>query len=81
MRPVSRVERVGEHSAVVCHCEYIRPLSASRWSVGMLMPPPKGDHAAKPVDRIQSAVIEAVQDFRGKSPQEDDVTLVVVKLI
>jgi sigma-B regulation protein RsbU (phosphoserine phosphatase) len=39
------------------------------------------DHAAKPVDRIQSAVIEAVQDFRGKSPQEDDVTLVVVKLI
>jgi sigma-B regulation protein RsbU (phosphoserine phosphatase) len=39
------------------------------------------DHAAKPVDRIQSAVIEAVQDFRGKSPQEDDVTLVVVKLV
>ena len=38
-------------------------------------------HAAKPVDRIQSAVIEAVQDFRGKSPQEDDVTLVVVKLV
>jgi serine phosphatase RsbU (regulator of sigma subunit) len=33
------------------------------------------------VDRIQSAVIEAVQDFRGKSPQEDDVTLVVVKLL
>jgi sigma-B regulation protein RsbU (phosphoserine phosphatase) len=39
------------------------------------------DHAAKPVDRIQSAVIEAVQDFRGKSPQEDDVTLVVVQLL
>jgi sigma-B regulation protein RsbU (phosphoserine phosphatase) len=39
------------------------------------------DHAAQPVDRIQSAVIEAVQDFRGESPQEDDVTLVVVKFI
>jgi sigma-B regulation protein RsbU (phosphoserine phosphatase) len=39
------------------------------------------DHAAKPVDRILSAVIEAVQDFRGESPQEDDVTLVVVKLM
>jgi sigma-B regulation protein RsbU (phosphoserine phosphatase) len=39
------------------------------------------DHADQPVDRIQSAVIEAVQDFRGKSPQEDDVTLVVVKLM
>ena len=38
-------------------------------------------HAATPVDRIQSAVIEAVQDFRGESPQEDDITLVVVKLI
>jgi sigma-B regulation protein RsbU (phosphoserine phosphatase) len=38
-------------------------------------------HAATPVDRIQSAVIAAVHDFRGESPQEDDVTLVVVKLI
>src|SRR5271156_6713895 len=42
-------EREGEHSAVVCHCEYIRPLSASRWSVGILIRPPKGDHAARPV--------------------------------
>ena len=25
LRPVSRVERVGEHSAVVCHWLYIRP--------------------------------------------------------
>jgi sigma-B regulation protein RsbU (phosphoserine phosphatase) len=30
---------------------------------------------------IQAAVIEAVQDFRGNAPQEDDVTLVVVKLL
>ena len=33
--------------AVVCHCEYIRPWSAIRWSVGMLMRPPKGAHAAR----------------------------------
>jgi phosphoserine phosphatase RsbU/P len=39
------------------------------------------DHAAAPVERIQSAVIEAVHGFRGESPQEDDVTLVVVKLM
>jgi sigma-B regulation protein RsbU (phosphoserine phosphatase) len=39
------------------------------------------NHADQPVRRIQSAVIEAVQDFRGESPQEDDVTLVVVKLM
>ncbi len=38
-------------------------------------------HADQPVGRIQSAVIEAVQEFRGESPQEDDVTLVVVKLM
>src|SRR5689334_10613439 len=42
-------DRVGEQSAVVCHCEYIRPLSASFCSVGMLIRPPKGDHAARPV--------------------------------
>jgi sigma-B regulation protein RsbU (phosphoserine phosphatase) len=30
---------------------------------------------------IQAAVIEAVQAFRGEAPQEDDVTLVVVKLM
>jgi phosphoserine phosphatase RsbU/P len=39
------------------------------------------NHADQPVRRIQSAVIEAVQNFRGDSPQEDDVTLVVVKLM
>jgi sigma-B regulation protein RsbU (phosphoserine phosphatase) len=39
------------------------------------------DHAAQPVDRIRSAVIEAVHDFRKDLPQEDDVTLVVVKLL
>ena len=49
LRPVRKHERVGEQSAVVCHCEYVRPLSASRCSVGMLMRPPNGDHAARPV--------------------------------
>src|SRR5262245_43086927 len=49
LRPVRNVERVGEQSAVVCHCEYMRPRSASFCSVGMLMPPPNGDHAASPV--------------------------------
>src|SRR5215470_2245958 len=49
LRPVRNVDRVGEHSAVVCHCEYIRPLSASFCSVGILMRPPIGDQAASPV--------------------------------
>ena len=43
------VDRVGEQSAVACHCEYVTPLSASFWSVGMSMRPPKGDHDANPV--------------------------------
>lgn len=38
-------------------------------------------HAEKTAAEIQSAVIDAVQAFRGKAPQEDDVTLVVVKLL
>jgi hypothetical protein len=36
------VERLGEQSAVVCHCAYRKPLSASRCKVGMLIRPPKG---------------------------------------
>jgi sigma-B regulation protein RsbU (phosphoserine phosphatase) len=38
-------------------------------------------HAARSAADIQSAVIAAVQAFRGETPQEDDVTLVVVKLL
>lgn len=38
-------------------------------------------HAGKSAAVIQSAVIDAVQAFRGRAPQEDDVTLVVVKLL
>ena len=49
LRPVRNVERVGEHSAVVCHCEYVRPFAARRSIVGMLIRPPYGDHAACPV--------------------------------
>jgi hypothetical protein len=40
LRPVRKTERVGEHSAVVCHCVYVRPLSASRCIVGIWMRPP-----------------------------------------
>src|SRR5215831_11401161 len=49
------VERVGEQSAHVCHCVYMRPLSASRCSVGMLMRPPYGDHAARPVSSYSTS--------------------------
>jgi sigma-B regulation protein RsbU (phosphoserine phosphatase) len=38
-------------------------------------------NASRSAAGIQSAVIEAVQTFRGQAPQEDDVTLVVVKLM
>jgi sigma-B regulation protein RsbU (phosphoserine phosphatase) len=37
-------------------------------------------NAGKPAAEILSAVIAAVNDFRGEAAQEDDVTLVVVKL-
>ena len=49
LRPVRNVERVGEHSAVVCHCEYVSPLAASRSIVGISIRPPYGDQAAWPV--------------------------------
>jgi len=38
-------------------------------------------NASRSAADIQAAVIEAVQAFRGDAPQEDDVTLVVVKLL
>jgi sigma-B regulation protein RsbU (phosphoserine phosphatase) len=38
-------------------------------------------HARKPAESIQKAVIEALQEFRGAASQEDDITLVVVKLL
>jgi sigma-B regulation protein RsbU (phosphoserine phosphatase) len=38
-------------------------------------------NASRPPADIQAAVIGAVQAFRGEAPQEDDVTLVVVKLL
>ena len=37
-------------------------------------------NAHLPADGIQAAVIRAVQEFRGDAPQEDDLTLVVLKL-
>jgi sigma-B regulation protein RsbU (phosphoserine phosphatase) len=38
-------------------------------------------NASRPAAEIQAAVIAAVQAHRGAAPQEDDVTLVVVKLL
>lgn len=32
-------------------------------------------------DTILSAVIESLQEFKGEAPQEDDVTLVIIKLL
>jgi sigma-B regulation protein RsbU (phosphoserine phosphatase) len=37
-------------------------------------------HAHRPAEHIQAAVLRAVEAFRGDAPQEDDITLVVVKL-
>jgi hypothetical protein len=49
LRPVRKPERVGEHSAVVCHCKYVRPFAARRSIVGISIRPPYGDHDAQPV--------------------------------
>jgi sigma-B regulation protein RsbU (phosphoserine phosphatase) len=38
-------------------------------------------HAAEPAEAIQDAVIDALHEFQGDTPQEDDITLVVVKLL
>jgi sigma-B regulation protein RsbU (phosphoserine phosphatase) len=37
-------------------------------------------NAHLPAEQIQAAVIRAVERFRADGPQEDDITLVVVKL-
>jgi phosphoserine phosphatase RsbU/P len=38
-------------------------------------------YAGESAERIQQAVIEALHQFRGEVPQEDDLTLVVIKLL
>ena len=38
-------------------------------------------HAAQSAEFIQTEVIDTLRDFQGDSPQEDDVTLVVIKLL
>jgi hypothetical protein len=40
LRPVMSVDRVGEQSATVCHCVYVRPFAANLSIVGMLIRPP-----------------------------------------
>src|SRR5271165_6905279 len=41
--------RVGEQRAAVCHCEYLSPLLAIFCRYGILILPPNGDQAARPV--------------------------------
>ena len=38
-------------------------------------------NANKSADVIQNAVLEAISNFRGQAPQEDDITLVVIKVL
>ena len=40
LRPVSRHDRDGEHSAVVCHCANRRPAAAMRSMFGVSIGPP-----------------------------------------
>ena len=39
------------------------------------------ENADKSAEGIQSAVLDAVRKFRGDVPQEDDITLVVIKTV
>ena len=48
LRPVSKADRVGAHSAVVWKRLYFRPFSASRSAVGVAHGPPNALDAAKP---------------------------------
>jgi sigma-B regulation protein RsbU (phosphoserine phosphatase) len=38
-------------------------------------------HGREPAGRIKDALIDTIADFRGRAPQEDDLTLVVVRLL
>jgi sigma-B regulation protein RsbU (phosphoserine phosphatase) len=38
-------------------------------------------NAAKSAQIIQDAVIDALDSFQGDAPQEDDITLVIAKLL
>jgi sigma-B regulation protein RsbU (phosphoserine phosphatase) len=38
-------------------------------------------HAAGSAEAIQNTIIEDLKIFQGKAPQEDDITLVVVKFL
>ena len=39
------------------------------------------EHAHEAAQNIQDAIIAALERFRGDAPQEDDITLVVVKFL
>jgi hypothetical protein len=48
LRPVNRLERVGEHNAVVCQFVYVSPFAASRLMFGVSIIPPHGSIAENP---------------------------------
>src|SRR5215471_15718877 len=48
LRPVSRHERVGEHSAVVWKFVYVSPRPAIRFTFGVSIIPPNGSIAENP---------------------------------
>jgi hypothetical protein len=52
--PVRKRGPVGEQSAVVCHCEYMSPVS-ELLERRHVIPPPNGDQAARPVSGVQNA--------------------------
>ena len=40
-----------------------------------------GNNASRGAEGIRESIIEAVSDFKGKAPQDDDITLVVLKYL
>jgi hypothetical protein len=48
LRPVNRLDRVGEHKAVVCQFVYVSPFAASRLMFGVSIKPPHGSIAENP---------------------------------
>jgi sigma-B regulation protein RsbU (phosphoserine phosphatase) len=39
------------------------------------------DNTGKPANAIREAILAQLQAFRGDAPQEDDITMVVIKLL
>jgi hypothetical protein len=57
LRPVNRLERVGEHNAVVWKLVYISPRSAIRLMFGVSISPPYGSRPSVTLARCPTARI------------------------